>query len=76
MFIPPIVPLSPEAAKAEAEQRRKQAGPGNIMCDIQWAWHMLTFPLRAYASRRRKRRQRRNAWAHAPRPDSGPKRQI
>jgi hypothetical protein len=75
MFIPPIMPLSPEAAKAEAEHRRKQAGPGGLMYDIQWAWQMLTFPLRAYLSWRRKRRQKRYAWAHVSGPDTGPKRE-
>jgi hypothetical protein len=56
----PIPPFY-ETAKAEAEHHRKQAGPGNIIYDIQWAWHMLTLPLRACASWRSKRRQKRSA---------------
>lgn len=57
------IPPSHEAAKADTEHRRKQAGPSNLMYDIQWVWHVLTFPVRALVSWRKSRKGQTNPWA-------------
>ena len=69
MLIPPALPPFHETVKAEVEHRRSQARPGSIVYDLQWAFWAMTFPVRAFVSWRRKRRQKRNAWAQVRRPD-------
>lgn len=65
-------PLPPpiDTLNAEAEHHRKQAGPGNIMYDIQWLLWAVSFPVGAVTSWRRKQREKGNPWAPSNRPDS------